>query len=406
MPEEIKIPAAEAKVLDRLPAHREFLLTDGGPLFHFQKRTRLIQVGDPATTRRAIIIALLAWLPLLILSLIQGTALGHNVPVPFLRDFSAYTRFLLAVPLFVMAETFLGPRMAEAASHFVTSGVVLEKDYKRFSQAIDLGLKSRDSVFAEILLAVLAYIISITAFRGMSLHVSTWYAIRTDTGLTPTLAGWWLMLFSVPLLQFLFLRWIWRLFLWFQFLWRMHNLDLQLFPTHPDHAGGLGFIGETQRFFGIVLFAESIALAGVIANNLVYDNRTLVSYAPVIAAYVVIILTLVLGPLTIFVKVLLQTKRLGLHQYGTLATTYTGSFHKKWIQDEAPDNEPLLGSADIQSLADLGNSYSFIEDMRLLPIDHRTPILLLIASLLPMAPLLLTVMPFKEILKLLYKLIL
>ena len=186
----------------------------------------------------------------------------------------------------------------------------------------------------------------------------------------------------------------------------MHNLDLQLFPTHPDHAGGLGFVGETQRFFGVLLFAESIALAGVIANSLVYDNQSLRSYAPAIAVYVVIVLALILGPLVIFARLLRVTKRHGLHQYGTLATTYTGSFHKKWIQNQVPDREPLLGTADIQSLADLGNSFNIIMEMNALPISPRTPIHLLIACLLPMAPLVLTVMPLKDILELLFKLVL
>jgi hypothetical protein len=389
-----------------LETRRPFLLMEGGPLFKVQSRAKLFRMGATATIRRAAIFALLAWLPLLVLSVIQGMALGHAVPVPFLSDFGAYTRFLLAIPLFIAAENFLGPRIAETAAHFVASGLVVEKDYKAYSQAIDLGLKSRDSVFAEIVIAILAYVISFSAYRTTSLHVSTWHAIRTDTGFTLTMAGWWLLLFSVPLLQFLFLRWIWRIFLWFQFLWRMHNLDLQLFPTHPDHAGGLGFVGETQRFFGVLLFAESIALAGVIANSLVYDNQSLRSYAPAIAVYVVIVLALILGPLVIFARLLRVTKRHGLHQYGTLATTYTGSFHKKWIQNQVPDREPLLGTADIQSLADLGNSFNIIMEMNALPISPRTPIHLLIACLLPMAPLVLTVMPLKDILELLFKLVL
>jgi hypothetical protein len=405
MPEAIKIPPVETKAPNGSAPNREFLLMEGGPLFHLQRRVRLIKEKSPVTIRRAVIFALLAWLPLLILSLIQGTELGHVVPVPFLRDFSAYARFLLAIPLFIAAETILGPRIAESAAHFVTSGLVMEKDYKRFGHAIDLGLKNRDSVLAEIVIAIVAFMIPITAFRTSALHVSTWQFTRTDTGVTPTAAGWWLLLFSAPLFQFLFLRWIWRIFLWFQFLWRMHNLDLQLFPTHPDRAGGLGFIAETQQFFAVLLFAESTALAGVIANSLIYDNGSLRSYAPIIAAYTVIVLCLVLAPLVIFAKLLLQTKLRGLKQYGTLATTYTGSFHKKWIQHLVPDPEPLLGTGDIQSLADLGNSYSIIQSMYLLPIDPQTPILLLVATLLPMTPLVLTVMPLKEVLKLVFKMV-
>jgi hypothetical protein len=249
----------------------------------------------------------------------------------------------------------------------------------------------------------IAYIIATVSFRATVVHVSTWYADRIGTHVSLTWAGWWLIVVCAPLFQFLLLRWLWRLFLWFQFLERISKLDVQLFPTHPDQAGGLGFVGEAQRFFGILLFAYSLAITGVLANEIVYDKVPLTKFAPAIAIYVVVALVLILGPLAVFAGRLLKTKRCGLYQYGTLATSYTGSFQKKWIRNEIPDREPLLGTSDIQSLADLGNSYAFIQHMGGLPINPRTPIHLALASLLPMTPLLLTVMPLKDVVKLLFK---
>lgn len=376
---------------------------EGGPLFNIQKRVGLIRQNAPQTKRRAILAALITWLPLLVLSAIQGRAFGHAIPVSFAHDFSTYSRFLLAVPLLLLAENILGPRIAEAAAHFVTSGVVLEKDYQKFDDIVARGLRSRDSVLAEIIIAVLAYAASIIAFKNTAVHVTTWYADRTPTGGSLTWAGWWLMIFCTPLFQFLLLRWMWRLFLWFQFLGRVRKLGIQLYPTHPDQAAGLGFVGEAQRFFGILLFAFSIGSAGVMANDILYDKIPLKNFAPAIASYVIIALIIVVGPLILFTGTLLRTKRIGLHQYGTLATTYTGSFHKKWIEHDNPEHEPLLGTGDIQSLADLGNSYNLVEKMKPIPIDPRTLIHLVLASLLPMVPLLLTVMPLKDVLKLLLK---
>lgn len=105
----------------------------------------------------------------------------------------------------------------------------------------------------------------------------------------------------------------------------------------------------------------------------------------------------------LFTGKLLKTKRIGLHQYGALATTYTGLFHDKWIRGENPTNEPLLGTRDIQSLADLADSFDVIEHMNPLPVNPRTILQLTAASLLPMATLLLTVMPLKDVLKLVLK---
>jgi hypothetical protein len=385
-------------------ASRPFSLMEGGPFFHILKRIGLMKMNPPHLKRRALFGALVTWVPLLILSQMQGLAFGHTIPVPFLTDFSGYTRFLLAVPLLLLAENIVGPRLGQAAAHFVTSGVVPEKDYQQFDKLVELGLHSRDSVVAEVVIAMLAYLASMIAFLTIPNQVSTWYRTISEGGTSLTWAGYWLIGFCMPIFWFLVMRWLWRLFLWFQFLGRVRKLDLQLFPTHPDEAGGLGFVGGAQRFFGIVLFAFSLGSVGVLARSIVYDHIPLVSYTPAIVTYVVVAVVVVIGPLMVFSEVLLKTKRSGLHQYGAMATAYTGSFHRKWIKHDDPQREPLLGSADIQSLADLGNSYGYIEKMKPLPVDLRTLLHLVIASLLPLAPLLLTVMPFKDIVKLVLKL--
>jgi hypothetical protein len=382
---------------------RPFNLTKSGPLYRIQKRVGLIRENAPLAKRIALLAAMFTWLPLFILSMMQGLAWGHSVPVSFLEDFSAYTRFLLAIPLLLLAENIIGPRLAETASHFVKARVVLEKDFPKFDEIVERGLLARDSILAEVILVVIAYILSFVAFRSTPAHISTWYRTVSDSGDSLTWAGIWLVVVCVPLFQFLTLRWLWRLFLWFQFLNRVRKLDLQLFPTHPDQAGGLGFVGEGQRFFGILLFAFSIGTSGVLAREIVYGKIPLTYFVPAIGTYVVVALIIIIIPLTVFTGILIKTRRVGLRQYGTLATTYTGLFQKRWIWHENPDNEPLLGTGDIQSLADLGNSYSFVLKMTPLPVDLRTLLQLVVASLLPLAPLLLTVMPLESILKLVFK---
>jgi hypothetical protein len=349
---------------------------------------------------------LITWVPLFILSALQGNAFGHNVEVPFLRDFAVHARFILALPLLLFAESLLGPHLAHASIHFVRSGLVLEEDFKRFDTAVEEGLKWRDSAVAEFVLFLLSYSFAAITLTSLAVQVSTWYAIRIGSRHAFTWAGWWFVLICVPLFQFLVLRWIWRLFLWGKFLWRMSKLNLQLVATHPDEAGGLAFVGEAHRLFAVILFAFSTGASGVLANNVIYDHTPLPHFAPLIAAYAIISVLIVLVPLLVFCPILLQTKRKGLHKYGTLATEYTTSFQKKWIDAPHPREEVLLGTADIQSLADLGNSFSIIEKMGALPIGPRTPIALVLACLIPMVPLLLTVMPLADVIKMLFKIVL
>ena len=144
-------------------------------------------------------------------------------------------------------------------------------------------------------------------------------------------------------------------------------------------------------------------VAGVLANSVLYDHIPLVHFASAIAAYVVAAVLFILIPLCVFAPVLFETKISGMAKYGSLASEYTQSFQHKWIVDRCNQQEILLGTADIQSLADLGNSFAFVEKMKIFPMASRTPIDLAIACLIPMAPLLLTVMPLKDILEILFK---
>ncbi len=386
-------------------SHPILHLTEGGPTYRIEKWLGLVREHSSSIVRRSIFSIVLTWVPLFILCLLQGTAIGDRVAVPFLKDFAGYTRFLLALPILLVAVTVLGPHLAFAADHFVRSGLILKEDYKRFDHAVEEVLRWRDSAVVEFILVVLAYLSAFTSLKSLAVAVSTWYAIRSGTTYTLTPAGWWYVFFCVPLFQFLILRWIWRLILWGQFLWRMSRLHLQLIPTHPDEAGGLAFVGLAHRSFSIILLAGSISIAGSLANDIIYDKMPLPHFAPLIATYVVLCVVLVLLPLTVFAPMLLRTKRLGLYKYGALATEYTSSFQKKWIDTLPPREEVLLGTGDIQSLTDLGNSYSFIEKMGSLPMDFRTPINFVLACLIPMVPLLLTMMPLKDVIKMLLKVV-
>jgi hypothetical protein len=73
-------------------------------------------------------------------------------------------------------------------------------------------------------------------------------------------------------------------------------------------------------------------------------------------------------------------------------------FDDKWLRGGAPPDEPLVGSADLQSLADLGNSFDIIRNMTIVPITRNTIVQLAVITLLPVAPLLLTMVSLEELL--------
>jgi hypothetical protein len=76
----------------------------GGPLYQLWRRTYLCGIVLELLGRRILVISLLAWLPLLVLSAWSGQALGGGATVPFLLDVEAHVRFLVALPLLILAE--------------------------------------------------------------------------------------------------------------------------------------------------------------------------------------------------------------------------------------------------------------------------------------------------------------
>jgi hypothetical protein len=210
----------------------------------------------------------------------------------------------------------------------------------------------------------------------------------------------WYGYVSLPIFQFLLVRWYYRMFIWMRFLQQVSRVELSLIPTHPDRVGGLGFLANTVYAFMPLAVAHGAVLAGLIANRIFYTGATLPQFKIEIAVIVVFLLLLVLGPLLAFAPQLAEAKRTGNREYGTLAERYVREFDTKWLRGgAAPADEPLVGSGDIQSLADLANSFEVVRTMQLAPITRDALLRLVVATLIPIAPLALTMMPLEELLK-------
>jgi hypothetical protein len=385
------------------PDPRDFSLVLGGPLFQLLRRVRLADDALMMVRERVIVIALLAWLPLLILSAMEGQLLG-GVAVPFLLDAEVHIRFLVAMPLLIIAELVVHRRMRPLAQVFLQRNLIPESAMTRFEGAIASAFRLRNSVLAEVLLVALVYGVGILIVwrQYISLDAATWYATPSAEGSKLSLAGIWYGYVSLPIFQFLLLRWFFRLFIWARFLWQVSRMELSLVPTHPDRVGGLGFLAAAVAAFNVLAVAYGALLSGQLANRIFFLGAALPQFKVEIAAVVILMLCVILGPLLVFAPQLVQAKREGLREYGTLAERYVREFDAKWLRRSAPADEPLVGSADIQSLADLSNSHEVVQTMRIAPITKDAVLRLVAATLLPIAPLLLTMMPLEELLKVLF----
>lgn len=265
---------AEGSTLLRQPPDLSLVL--GGPLFQLLLRAHLSDDALTLVRQRVIVITLLAWLPLLLLSALDGQMLGGEAAIPFLLDAEVHIRFLVALPLLIVAELVVHRRMRPLLAQFLERNLIPEHAMPRFEAAITSAFRLRNSVLAELLLIALVY------------------------------------------------------------------------------------------GFGVL---------------------------------VVFLLLVILGPLFVFAPQLAQAKRQGLREYGALAERYVREFDVKWLRGGARSEEPFVGSADIQSLADLTNGYEVVQTMRLAPITRDAILRLAVATVAPIVPLLLTMMPFEELVR-------
>jgi hypothetical protein len=375
-----------------------FSLFAGGPFFQLLHRCGLSGEGLELLHRRTIFLTLLAWLPPFVLSALQGQAWGGAIAIPFLLDVETQTRFLVTLPLLVIAEFVVHQRMGVSIGQFVERRLIPQEAMGRFEAAQASAFRLRNSLWAEAILIVLVFLVGpyLNADRLEPMQAISW---RRGVGGALSPAGTWFDYVSMPIFHFLLCRWYFRLIIWARFLWQVSRIDLHLVPTHPDGVGGLGFLTTIIPAFMAVAVAHGALLAGVIAQRIFHSGATLYQFQIETGIMVGFMFILLLGPLLLFMPMLAQARRKGLAEYGALAARYVNEFDGKWLRGQAPADEPLIGSADIQSLADLANSFEVVKRMNLVLVSKDNLIWLVAYTLGPVAPLVLTLVPLDVLLK-------
>lgn len=373
----------------------DFSLVLGGPLYQLYLRGRLAKPPLDLLHRRIFLFLAICWLPLLIFTLLAGKALG-GAQVPFLKDFATQITFLISLPLLLAADLLVHKRIQQTVSEFLKQGIISKDNRSRFDAAVAAAVRLRNSVVAELLLFLSSFALGWFLWRThVALKVPSWFMEQiSEKQLTP--AGWWYAVVSLTLFRFLLLRWLFRLFIWHRFLWHVSSIPLRLNALHPDGTGGLWFVGYSIFAFTPVLMAITAVQVGELANHILYEGAGLMGFRFEIAGFVLFLLLLVLISQPFFLVQMMNTRHTEWIEYSILASQYVEEFRKKWLSNDSGSKQELLGSADIQSLADLNSSFEVARDMRLFPIGTRGILLLAIVLILPFLPLILTVMPLSE----------
>ena len=328
---------------------------------------------------------LLTWVPLVILAAAKGVAAGDVVGVPLLADYITNVRFLVAMPVLVGAEGIVWGSVVDLARYLVRSGVVADSGMPALQQLVARFHAQRTS-WAIPGIAAIGVVFGVIFLRKeYAGDLSTWQFVPGSAGQVRSAAGWWNLLVSVPIFQFLILFWALRYALWCWFLYRLSRLDLVLVPSHPDRSGGLRPIGQVHQYWSIVVFALSSLISASVGLAIVH-GRPLKDFRLELITFLGLSLVVLFAPFLAFSGKLLDARTHGLLAYGELAATYTRRFDAKWTGRNTPGDD-LLGTADIQSLADLANSYAVVHGLRPVPFEMLNVLVIVVAVALPFVPL-------------------
>jgi hypothetical protein len=397
------IPARSREVADEALSDDVALpmaapLFEGGPLFSLQQWLGLAKDNNLHIGRTATLVVLVGWVPLVLLALAQSVVLHTDEITSLLWQVGAHARYLVAAPLLVVAEMECAARLGVIVGNFVKTGIVPAHERNRLDAAVLSTRRLVNSTAGEIAVVVLAYlIVAATIWSTPIEQVPAWH--RSDT-IVPfySLAGWWHLLVSLPLLLVLLLSWLTRFVLWVRLLWLISRLKLRLVASHPDHAAGLGFVGHSVRAFSGVALAIAAIAAGYSAHIILVGGSLPTSQIVFDVCLLVTVAAMFAAPLLVFTPVMVTAWRQAASAYGALAAQMGVTFEDKWLGQVRRLDAAALDKPDFSSTTDLYSVVANIYQMRLIPIDITSLEILGILMLLPFVPVVLLIVPVNEIL--------
>ncbi len=381
--------------LDEIPEIRFFQL---GLLDWILQRIGLLNKPNHGYLRRVFFVVLICWIPLFVLCLVEETALGGEVSVSFLQDWTTQIRLLIVIPLFLLADIFTGPQLNRTIRQFQTSGLVDGGDDPQVRKTIrQLDRATRSRVPELLFLTIVVLFIILGIRKEQALGTSSWMLAINGSDISPSAAGTWFSYVCIPVYQFILFNWIWGYLVWSYYLWRTSRLNLHLSAMHPDRAGGLGFLGIAQASFAPFILGFSVVYASLIAKEIILEGSTLLTFTFEVIVLVAFILLVFLLPLTVFSSKLARLRVENVRKHSAMASSAARTFESKWLEKSDDNQEALLGSSNIDAMANLSVTFANIKRIKLVPVDVTTMTSIAGTSIGPMLPLFLTVYTPAEI---------
>jgi len=356
----------------------------------------LVRTASSQTLTWVGIAVALAWIPPALLSIVRG---GHPF-LSFLTDYASLSRFLIIIPVLILAEPPLRSRLDLVVHHFETF-LIPHDQGTQFRQNWESCEKLQDSKLARVLLVVLTY--ATTTWLGQYLSpggaefMDWWKGGGGYRFFSP--AGTWAVVVSYPILFYLTLVWLWKQLLWARFLRSTTRLKLRLIPAHPDHLGGLGFIEASLRGQLPFSFCMGVGLAGAAANRILHEGQRLIAFRHLSLILIAAVLLVCVAPYFVFTSTLMQMRRRGMLRYGAFARAVGEQFEKKWLDRADSLDEDVLTVPDFSTTTDLYGVVSNILSIRIIPVGAVDLYALIGAALIPGIPVVISSIPFDTVMQ-------
>jgi hypothetical protein len=360
----------------------DFRIGDGGLLRRLETAAHLTRVG------RQILIAIsMTWLPIVVLGLFREHVFGEEEPV--LHNTSMHVRLLVAAPVFLFIDQLFPRGCSLILEQLVSKQFVPASAEARFDRLLRSGARLANSWIPEVVLGI----VSVALGMGVLWGVVPASGIDRHGGWT--VAQLWYAMTDWPFVQFLFWRSLWRWVIWVRILFGLARIRLALVPTHPDRCAGISFLRlPSVGYCTFLLFAAASMMCAEWGAKLTFSS-TLIGFKPLLALFAGVGAFIAFGPLLVFTPQLIEARRQGILDCGGRACDEGRRFRRHLTDGRARRPEP--SGADLAALSDVTTVYrEAVDRMQLVLVDRRDLIALLVATLLPVVPMMLSRVPLEE----------
>lgn len=347
----------------------------------------------------AMLVGFGAWLLGAVLAVLQPV-LG-SVPnlLKYLVDVNPAAHALVALPVLIGAERFTDARLRALIGYPILGGLVTGEAERAYRRAARTAAWRSSSAIVEAAMLVGAASLCVKfTLASQDDRVNAGIRAAADSGGALSWEALWLQIGVGTALVFLMFRWLFRSVCWALLLGKLVRLPLQLVPTHPDRAGGLGFLRAYPSLFDGLTLGAGATVGAKLLNAALHDGASLDRIATDVGVWLLVVLVVTVGPLLIVWGVLNSFRDQALLDASAMAARA-----HRYYWTSRPTSAESTSAEQYEGVSTLNALNSVLDratEIRPLLVSRSAVTQLLAVATLPMLPALVVQMPLSRVVNL------